>query len=31
VEKNGNEDDYQSIMRPNQNQFLEQRQSILLY
>ncbi len=31
VEKNGNQDDYEAIMRPNQNQFLEQRQSILLY
>jgi uncharacterized protein YbbC (DUF1343 family) len=31
VEKNGNQDDYEAIMHPNQNQFLEQRQSILLY
>jgi hypothetical protein len=31
VEKRGNEDDYQAIMRPNQELFLEQRKSILIY
>lgn len=31
VEKNGNEDDYQAIMRPGQEEFLEQRKSCLLY
>lgn len=31
VEKRGSEDDYQAIMKPNQNEFKEQRDSILLY
>lgn len=31
VEKNGNEDEYQAIMKENQEQFLEQRKSILIY
>ncbi|MGE3608057.1 MAG: exo-beta-N-acetylmuramidase NamZ domain-containing protein [Bacteriovoracaceae bacterium] len=31
VEKNGNEDEYQSIMKENQEEFTEQRKSILIY
>lgn len=31
VEKNGNEDDYQAIMKKNQPEWLEQRKSCLIY